>query len=64
MKKFFAKVMLSTIFLFLSLLAVVIASGMTFGQRCEKMGYKQDTTEWKICLHSLSKGIEVQSFSK
>lgn len=64
MKKFFAKVMLSGIFLFLVLLGVVIVSGMSFGQRCEKLGYKQETPEWKVCLHNLSKGIEIQNSSK
>ena len=64
MKKFFAKVMLGVIFLFLLILGIVIASGMTFGQRCEKMGYVKDSQEWKICLNSLSKGNEVKDLTK
>lgn len=36
------------------LLAIVFATGSTFGQRCAKL-YTEESTAWQLCVDHLSK---------
>lgn len=37
-------------------LAIVLALGMTFGQKCEKAGYARGTAEFEQCVRRLADG--------
>jgi hypothetical protein len=44
------------VILFIVMFSFVLWSGLTFGQRCNEMGFETNTTTWNECVRTLATG--------